>query len=203
MAPPLRVLLLIALALVSATTLASPPNAEIPLPGGEGLAQRHYRSPIFRVGSQRVQITLERPDGWHSQSDDFSFILEPDPNPGDLGFFTFVFSTTQPEPAFAPIVSPEGLPAFLEGVVAEPQEQSRETLSLRTAQGSSFDATLMRFTGRFDNGQVAHLLVLHATHQDVGYVILAGASDRAFGPYSNALRDMITSISINTAPDGS
>lgn len=187
--------LLVTCLIISGFALAQAPglpdDEPIPFPDGQGVVLEPFTSTTIPVGTTRIALTLQRPEGWTTHFDGVTLLLEPDPNPGDLGILAVAVDAKGSSP-LTTLTSPDNVKQLLGSLLFKPRETERTTLQLGRRE-----ATLISFVGQFDNGMPARFMALHMTWDEtVTVVVIAGASDRAFGPYSKLFRDVLSSVRV-------
>lgn len=171
----------------------TPNQADDPLvfPDGNGITLEAFTSNPIPVGTSKIALTLQRPVGWKTHFDGVTLLLEPDPNPGDLGILAVAIDPKGNSP-LTTLTSPDNVKQLLSSLLYKPRETERSTLQIGSREG-----TLISFVGQFDNGMPARFMALHITWNDtLTIVVIAGASDRAFGPYSKLFRDVLSSVRV-------
>jgi len=193
MIPRARHLLLFAIASATAgLTLAPlPAFADDPqLPGGQGVETETYESTARPVGEYTVRFAIEIPEAWHAVPAGPSVLFEPEPNPADLGLIVYLVTPDA-------VSSPADALELLDGIILDPIEASREDVTVRV-DGRERSGVLLNIDARFDDKRDAHFLVLVVTPSEPGpgVVVFAGASDDAWGPWRDLLRDFIISLEL-------
>lgn len=193
---PIRVAVTAALLLASATLYAQ--GAAPAPPGASGVETRLFTSNTQLVGNTSLHFTLDLPTGWLAHHDGTSTLFEPSTAPtGDLGALVLLEERSHSD---HPLDTPEAVLSLLaDGLLVEPRELARETLTLKV-DGQPLEATLLAVEARFDNGRPARFFVVHALHRELALIALAGADDDHFAPWDATLRDLVTSVSLRSGP---
>jgi len=166
-------------------------NDPTPFPDGDGVKLEPFTSAPIPVGAARIAFTFQRPVGWKTHFDGVTLLLEPDPNPGDLGILALAIDAKGSSP-LTTLTSPDNVKQLLGSLLLKPRETANSTLQLGRRE-----ATLIPVVGQLDNGMPARFMALHVTWDEtLTVVVVAGASDRAFDPYSKLLRDVLSSVRV-------
>jgi hypothetical protein len=193
--------------------LALPVSAD--LPGGlsvEALSIGLEPEAVWTlpVGDSSYTVTLQKPSAWREELAHSSLLLEPSPNPDDLGLLILL---SQPGS-----LSPEArIRQAAAALLNNPVEGTAQALALpadshelgkigQAPNGQELGGTgqapnrqerlTISYRGTFDNGRDARMMFSAWTEQGVDVLVVAGASEDVFGPYRQLLRDLIAAVRV-------
>jgi hypothetical protein len=195
----------------------SPDDEALNLPRGGGIPLQPYtpNSPP-RVAGRLWDLTFARPQGWLVHHDGTSWLLEPSSaNPGDLGALLLITATADAPPTLAPLAALPNADASADPDAPFPPEAraawerlltdmgARATLTAAQviprpthAKGSPSAVHVALLAGQFDTGAPARWLAMSWQRDGALVIAVAGASDRAFGPFQGLLQDLLLSIEL-------
>ncbi len=172
-----------------------PEDEALHFPSGDGVALVPYQpTASVRLSGKLYNISFLRPSGWLVHYDGSSWLMEPSPNPGDLGVVVVVASGAVAPTGLGDVDGKVAWGKVLGGLVGRVEEVGRERGERMGSDRKPYAVEVVRLSGQFDNGQPARWLAASWRDGDVFVAVIAGAGDRAYEPYESLLRDLLLSI---------
>lgn len=173
----------------------APEDEALNFPSGDGVALVPYQpTTSVRLSGKLYDVSFLRPSGWLVHYDGSSWLMEPSPNPGDLGVVVVVASGAVAPTGLGDVDGRVEWGKVLGGLVGRVEEVGRERRERAGSDRKPYEVEVVRLSGQFDNGQPARWLAASWRDGDVFVAVIAGAGDRAYEPYESLLRDLLLSI---------
>jgi len=171
------------LLVVGSTGLASADDLNPQRPGGGGVVLDRWTSTPFVVDTARVTVALDKPTSWNVTVVENSVLVQPSPNPYDLGVLLVI---TPVDPSFDPASQVATL---------FPGAASGDTEPV-TFGGES--TTLTYWNVSFADGRGARVMTVARSTDQYHVLCMFGGSDEGFAPWEGSLRRILESVTVES-----